>query len=139
VGTKALKATEPGAWFHLHDTCKCAARMLHVFELEYSIALCTGHCRNYPRGFGIKMVEAAEGHAGHVDADVSIEDSALQELDLFKSLDWSDMWDDVHSSVSPLGICITIVIDWGLQVGSVAFVLTVLTLLVCQCCFANIG
>lgn len=54
--------------------------------------------RNYPPAFGIKMVEAAEGHGAAPDAIAILDVDPIQELAIFNALDWSDMWDDVCCS-----------------------------------------
>jgi len=64
-----------------------------------TIITCTVyHRRNYPRAFGIKMVEAAEGHGTFPVATTMLDDDPLLELAIFDALDWSDMWDDVCCS-----------------------------------------
>lgn len=56
------------------------------------------HRRNYPRAFGIKMVEAAEMHGAAPVATTIIDDDPVMELAAFDALDWSDMWDDACCS-----------------------------------------
>lgn len=106
VGTKHLKATEPGAWFHRHDICQRDS-LLYTFCITIFTCLpgVSANHRHYPPAFGIKMVEAAEGHAVPLDATTIPENDPPRDLAIFRSLNFDDMWDDVHCSVLAMCSC----------------------------------